>query len=274
MTSILVSSNDKTITTDIAKQLAEKLDYTHLGEQFLEDVAQKYNTTDEKLQKALNWLISAKLLSNKSIDLHLAYIQEAVLERFLTDNVVCEGLGAHLYIKDISHILNVRILTENSDLKNNRLDDKSGYLKNFRKIIDKTNFIRTGSSNNIFIYDENDSSFYDIALNLEKIGLENIVDTITTMAKNRKFKPMTYSRKMLKDLILASKLRVLLLPRFIDFQVETKDGTAIVTIKCTKRQKAKIAGEIKVIANAIPDIKFVEVHAVLKLSPLFKNSTT
>ena len=46
----------------------------------------------------------------------MTYIQAVTLEKLLPDNVVCHGLGAHLYAKGVSHFLKVRILTRPEQL--------------------------------------------------------------------------------------------------------------------------------------------------------------
>jgi hypothetical protein len=239
-----------------------KLDYTYIGPSFLGTVAKKHNTTGDKLQRALNFLVSSRESANKSMDLHIARIQEAVLERFLKGGVVCEGLGANFFIKGVSHIINARIISESSEQGRDSLTERDGYMTYYGRKIEKAGLTGTGKS-----FDENDASLYDITLGIEKVGMDSVVETIAGMTKNRKFMPMTYSRKILKDLFLASRLRALLIPDFSSFRVQVNGTTAVVNIKCGKRQKAKIAGDIKVIANRIADIKFVEVHAVSKLPP-------
>ena len=265
MSSILVSSNVQNIAENVAKKVTQNLEYNYIGRSFLETIANEFNTTVDRLKKTLNWLKSSKTVSNKSIDLNLAYIQQAVLEKLLNDNVVCEGLAAHFYIKGISHILNVRVISESKKNKNRHENNKNHYYKNFIRMIDPIKIFRTNSNYQFSGIDENDVSMYDIVLDIEKIGIDNVINTIVLMAKDRKFKPMNYSRKMLIDLTLASKFRVLLLSRFSNFRVLADGDTVIVHIKCSKRQKVNIAGEIKAIANRIPEIKFVEVHAVSKL---------
>lgn len=268
MSSILVSSNVHTIAENVAQKVTQQLEYTYIGTSFLATIANEFNTTVDKLQHALNWLRSSKSVSNKSIELNLAYIQQAVLEKLIHDNIVCDGLAAHFYARGVSHILNVRIISENKEIKNSPVNDKKFYLENIRRIIDPINIIRTSGFNQFSLVDEHDMALYDIVLDIGKIGLDSTINTIVLTAKKQKFKPMNYSRKTLDDITLASKFRVLLLSRFSNFRVSTDSGTAIVHIKCSKRQKAKVAEEIKVMANRIPEIKFVEVHAVTKLPVL------
>jgi cytidylate kinase len=265
MSSVLVSSNVQNIAENTAKKLAQQLGYTYIGISFLETVANEFNTSVDKLQNSLNRLKSPKTVSNKSIDLNLAYIQQAVLEKLLNDNTVCEGLAAHFYVRDVSHILNVRVISESKENKYTHANNKNNNFIKFLRIIDPFNILRTNGSNQLSGIDENDESIYDIVLNTGKIGIDNAINTIVLMAKDRKFKPMNYSRKMLIDLTLASKFRVLLLSRFSGFKVVADRDTVIVHIKCSKRQKVKIAEEIKDMANRIPEIKIVEVHSVAKL---------
>jgi cytidylate kinase len=272
MTSILISSDSPDVGENLALTLAEDLGYNHLGLSFLNKVADRYKTKASKLIKALNTAPSPASLGNKSVEQHLAYIQAYVLEALLEDNIVCEGLAAHLYVRGVSHVLKLRLLSDAGAREESLMAKENISRKKAEKTIARQDSDRIRWSQRAFSRDESDASLYDMALSLGQMGQAKAEDVIKNMAEYRKFKPNTYSRKCLNDLALASKLRVLLLQKFYDFRVMADGSTVQVFIKCSKRQKAKTAGEIKVIANEIPEIKFVEVHAVNKLGPLNEDS--
>jgi cytidylate kinase len=265
MTSILISADDQTMGLDFAKNLATKINFKCLDRSFLKTVAERYKTTEEKLLKALNIPPSSRRLWSKNMEQHLAYIQASTLESLLDDNVVCEGLAAHFYVRGVSHILNVRLLSDRKAREEMLMQKKIITLKKARKILDRETLSELRWSQKAFNSDASDASLYDMVLSIEQMGLDKATEVVMNMAEYRKFKPMTYSIKCLQDLALASRLHILLLSRFSDFSVIADGSRVIVYIKGSKRQKAKTAGEIKVIANEIPEIGFVEVHVVSKL---------
>jgi len=112
MSSIIISTDFPYMGEQIAPRLADALGYQYLGLQFLDKVAEDFRVSKERLVKALEGEASSWAAPRRNPRLYMSFLQAAVWERFLSDNIVCEGLGAHLYIRDISHVLMVRILSD------------------------------------------------------------------------------------------------------------------------------------------------------------------
>jgi cytidylate kinase len=260
MTAIVISSDDKEAGQEIAERTAEALGYTFVGLPLLKQVGSQYNVAEDKLLRALNGSLAARL-TGKSRDLLVAYVQAATLEQILADNVVCAGLAAHLYIKDVSHVLMVRVLADADALAKRIARRKKLPARKAEKILEKERARRARWSIETFGVDETAASVYDMVISLSQIEADKAVEVIRDMAGYRKFQPMTYSRKCLQDLVLAAKVRAALLPSFPSARVTADGETAIVHVKCSKRQKQKTAETIKQVAREIPGVGLVEVHA-------------
>lgn len=263
MTSILVSSDDPGIHDLIGEKVAKSLGYKYLGRSFLAQVAARYNVKEERLVRVLDRM--ANRLTSKSHNLLLAYIQTAALEELLNDNVVCGGLAAHLYVRDVSHVLMVRVLADAQARVHDLVDGERISKRKALRQIAKDRERRERWSMDSFGINECDPSIYDMVISLGQIEVKKVVEIVKDMAGYRKFQSMTYSRKMLANLALAGRVRVELLPKFPDIRVRADGDTAIVHVKCSKRQKQKISSEIKQIAGKIPGVKLLEVHAASSL---------
>ncbi len=265
MASILISAQDYREGIKIAQKTARALGSDYVGQPFLSTITNKFKIPEDKISRALGNVPSARILPDKSLDQTLACVQSAVLERLKDNNLVCEGLAAHLYVREVSHVLTVRLLSDTRTCIDRIAAHKNISEKKAAKLLERRESKRTQWSLKAFSLDETDPSLYDMVLNLDHIGPKKAIEVIEDMAQYRKFKPMSYSRKCLRDLGLAAELRVALLKKFPNIRVVADGGTVAVYTVCSKRQKAKTAGEIKVIANQISGIKFVEVHALAKL---------
>jgi hypothetical protein len=62
--------------------------------------------------------------------------------------------------------------------------------------------------------DETDPPLYDVVIRLSNIDPDEVVKTIGETVGYRKFKPMRYSIKCLKDRELAASVRAVVLSRF------------------------------------------------------------
>jgi hypothetical protein len=73
---------------------------------------------------------------------------------------------------------------------------------------------------------------------------------------------MTYSVKCIREMELASRVRVALLDHFSDAAVQADGSTVIVKIAAVPREKGKRVEAIEMLARAIPGVSHVEVHVI------------
>jgi cytidylate kinase len=253
---ILISSDTEASGHEVARRTAEATGYTHLDRQILPAVASQHGLQEQDLRRALDELPTLLGLSSKLADRCLTCVQEAVLGRLLEDDVVCEGLAAHLYVRGVSHALRARVLSRPPP------EDHPEAARETRKLKRaKTQRIRW--STDVFGVDETDASSYDVVISLQQIDEDEAVSTITRLAGNPAFQPMTYSRNCLNDLHLASQVRLALLEKYPDVRVTARGDTVAVHTKAIRRDKVKRTEEIKAIAGALDGVSNVDVHVAV-----------
>ncbi|MFH1130947.1 MAG: cytidylate kinase family protein [Pseudomonadota bacterium] len=271
MTSVIVSSDVQEIGQLVGEKTASALGYKFIGRSLLSEVAERYQVKEDKLLRALERGTAPKL-SNKADDYLLSCIQTVTLEQLLRGSVVCTGLAAHLYVRDVSHVLMLRVLS-NAEARINALAaQKKISTKKASKLLEKERVRCVQWSTAYFAIDESAPSTYDIVISLDHLEIDKVIDIVKDMTSYRKFKPMTYSRKRLKDLALASRVRTALLCQYSDVKVSADGDIAIVFVKCSQRKKQKIAEEMKKVVRQVPGVKIVQVHAVSNLRNLERQS--
>jgi predicted dinucleotide-utilizing enzyme len=129
-----------------------------------------------------------------------------------------------------------------------------------KKIVKRYEEQRKSWSVGTFNLDETDPSNYDMVISLAQIDPDEAVKTIADTAGYRKFQPMTYSVKCLKDKELAGRVRVLLMNKFPDVKVKADGSTVVVETKAVKREKRKRTEAIKELAGSVEGVSYVEVH--------------
>ena len=102
---IIISSDSYQTGREISESAGKVLGYGYIGREILKETADRYKVPEAKLTKALNETPSFLGMSSKLRDRYLAYIQEAALSELPRDNVVCQGLAAHLYVLGVPHVL-------------------------------------------------------------------------------------------------------------------------------------------------------------------------
>ncbi|MBW2525408.1 MAG: cytidylate kinase family protein [Deltaproteobacteria bacterium] len=261
MRSIIVAADHADTANAVGKKAAKALGYRHIGPKWLDAVAEQYDVPVDKLVRALDHTASNRFVK-KSRRLLLSYIETATLEVLSEGGVVCAGVGAHLYVRGVAHVLMVRVI-EDRESQIQRWASANGVaLAKAAKLLDKDRERRIRWSMDNFGCDETAPDAYDLAMRLAPTDLSKVVDVLVDMARYRKFKPTTYSRKLLADQLLASRVRSALLDKHPELRVRADGDTAIVHVKCAKRHKQKVAEEIKTTVRELADLRLVEVHAV------------
>jgi len=262
MSIVLISSDSYEEGCEIVRKTAETLDYVYLGREILSLVATRYDIPEGKLLKALEEPPSIFGMPAKVRRRYLSYIEEATLTRLLEDNVVCYGLAGHLYVLGVSHVLKVRLIFAREE-KINMISSRAGISREkARKLISLEEKRQKRWSLDAFRLDETDPSLYDLVIRLSNIDPDEAVKTITETVGYRKFKPMTYSIKCLKDRELAARVRAVVLSRFPDVRVQADGDMVVVETKALKREEARRVQAIKELAGGISGVGHVEVHVI------------
>lgn len=257
---IIISADAYQTGRDVSEKTACMIAYNYVDREILPPVCAKYGVPQEKLLKALQETPSFFGLSAKHRDRYLAYIQEATLERLADGNVVCHGLAAHLYVLGISHVLKVRLLSDPEMLTHGLTAGASLSSEKAQKILKRHTDQCRRWSLETFNLDETDPSNYDMVISLSQIDPHEAVKTIAGTASYRKFQPMTYSVKCLRDKALACKVRALLMERFPDVKVTADGRTVVVETNAVKREQRKRSEAIEKLAGGIDGVDRVEVH--------------
>ncbi len=262
MALIIISSNSRKEEQEIAEKILDvKSDYHGVNADILKEVEDKYHIDSGELNKALeNTPSLLKKILSSQWKYRLACIEAEVLDRLASDNIVCWGLAAHLYVVGISHALKIRLIHNNENRIREMADLQGISFSKAEKWLATELTKRKKWGLAAYDRDETDPAQYDLVINLDQIDQNETVETITTASGYRKFQPITYSMKSLSDLALAAKVRTTLLKSMSDIRVEAKDGTILVYTKAFKQNKIEKVKQIKELAGNMDGVNFVEVH--------------
>jgi cytidylate kinase len=257
---IIISSDAYRTGREIAESAAAVLGYRFLGREILGKAAEKYGISEARLLEALDRSPSFLRKSSKLRKRCMAYIQEATLCELLKDDVVCQGLAAHLYVLGVSHVLRVRILSDAERESGPSAAQRGISLGTVKKLLDREKTAQRRWSMEAFSSDETDPSHYDLVISLSQIDSNEAVKIIRETVGYPRFKPMTYSINCMKDLALSSRVRAVLWEKFPGAGVRADRGTVIIETAALKRDKEKRVKAIKEMAGEIPGVDYVEVH--------------
>ena len=254
MTSIFISSDALDQGVAVARKVAEQLNATFVGRDILPAIAKERRISEADLLSLLDFNGKFGLYQKRL----LMCLESSVASRIRDDNVVCTGLGAHLYIRGVSHILNVRVLTDMASLTFRTAAEKNISPSRVRKGLEKRMRKRRRWTLNAFQVDETQPSNYDMLFTLGNFDIDRVAKTVAETAGDRKFTAMTYSRKILDEQVLACNVRLALVKKYPEVMVRIKDDTAFLTIakRWGWRRKAEA---IKRIASEVDGVNYVRI---------------
>ncbi len=193
-----------------ARELAARLGYELVSREDVVQEAAKYGVPAERLQKAL---LDApgfwdRLTSERKR--YLAFVQAALSERARTDRIVYEGNAGHLLLRDVSHVVCIRLLAPLSlrvqtamEASGMSRDDAVRYIENSDR--ERENWTR-------FLYgvDWLDPVLYDVTLNLRTLLIDGAVEAALAVVQRPEFAPSAESRRAMENLVLESRVRAAL----------------------------------------------------------------
>ena len=260
---IIISSDAQEEGAQIAEKTAKAMGYGLVDRAIIPRIADKYHTSPGKIEAVLNRPSNVFLgMPAKQKKRVLAYIQEVVLSELKKDNLVCQGLLAHLYVAGVSHCLKVRVLPDTERLVSQVAAREKIAEKKARKQIQERRKQRRQLSVDYFRTDETDPSRYDLTISLSQIDPDDAVNIITETVSSRKFVPMTYSVKCVQNLSLAASVRASLVENFPNIRVRAENGKIVIETFGLKREKRKRIEKINELVSHIPGVDYFEVHFI------------
>jgi len=211
MAIITISRQVGSLGDEIAKAVADKLDYEYIEKskisKILSDLgfsALKVEKYDEK--KPSIW---QSLSIQKKKFSHL--IRAAVYELAAKENVVIVGRGGQAILKDFQGTLHVRVIASNA-ARISRLREQMGHdEKNAERIIQQSDHDSSGYIKAYFDANWDDGDLYDLVINTRTMSLDTGVEMITCAIGANEFKKSPQVFEKLSDLALTQKVKSVLL---------------------------------------------------------------
>jgi len=218
---------------DLAEILARKLDYSILSREDLIEAAVREGIQVGKLETSMmNPRAFTERLARER-DHYLAFSTAYLCDRLSEGPLVYHGRTGHLLLRDISHVLRVRVLADMEyriQATMRKLGVERDAAERYLEAVeeDRRNWVRT-----MYGVSWEDASQYDVVVNVARMSVENAAAALVGMAQLPDFQMTPASRRAMEDLRLGAKARLLLArdprTRRCDFSVVAHSGVVTVT---------------------------------------------
>ncbi|MEW5947036.1 MAG: cytidylate kinase-like family protein [bacterium] len=259
MAIITISRGSFSRGKEIAENVASKLGYKIIAREILLEASKEFNIPSIKLIRAVHDAPSILDKYTYGKEKYIAYIQSEILEHFLDDNVVYHGLAGHFFVKDIAHVLKVRIIADMEDRVKLEMEREGISRNEALHNIKKDDLERGKWSQHLYGIDTMDPHLYDLVIHIHKLATNEAVDIICSAARLDRFQKTAESESKLKDLYLAAKVKANLISLKPDVEVTARDGVVHVKTRAPMSEVEQLETDIKSLTECIEGVKEIKV---------------
>ena len=193
---------------EVAEKLAIRLGYECISRDILLEASEEFNIPEIKLIRALH--DSPRVLERfwGGSERYVKYYRSALLDHARRDNLVYHGLAGHFFLRDIPHVLKIRI---NADMKTRVQEETSREgisAEEALYILKKDDEERRKWSMQVYGMDPWDSRLYDMVINISSLTPADAVDIIYGVLQKKTFTTTAESQKLVDDLAQSAKKQI------------------------------------------------------------------
>lgn len=238
----------------IAEKLAKRLNYTCVSRDEIIENLDEFHLPEIKLVRELKDVYSILDRFSHGKKRFIAAIRSAILNRFLSGNVVYHGLVGHYFVSNISHVLKVRIISDIESRVAGEMSRESISEEKARYILKKDDEERRKWAMFLYGIDLADPEAYNLVVRIGHLSEDNAVNIIANTVGLSSFQETAESISALADLALAATV----IRKLFDFpyaDVVSKDGRVKIRLKIPEEQQPLVRDRIGQILSSIVQIK-------------------
>ena len=259
---ITISRGSYSRGKEIAERLSQKIGYECISREILLKASEDFNVPEVKLIHAIQGAPSIFDRLKHGKKKYIAFICETFLEHIQKDNVIYHGLAGQFFTKEIPNILKVRI-TANIDYRINIVMKRENVSEDkARHILDKIDAERREWSMYLYGIDIKNPDLYDIILHIDRLEVNDAVEILFNLAKRPCFQTTLETQKKLKDILIAVKAYSILVNRFPEVNIKSKDGVVIMSIETSLSVENELSKKFEKLLKNIDGVKEVKTNVI------------
>ena len=268
MAIITISRGSYSRGKEIAEKVAANLGYQCISRDLLLEVSRDYNIPELKLVHAIHDAPGILERFSQQNEKYIAFIKAALLNHLKEDNIVYHGLAGHFFVKDVPHVLKVRVLSDMEDRVRLEAERKGVSEDEARRILEKDDQERHKWSQSLYGIDTADPILYDLVVHIKQITVEDAVDMICDLVSKEQFKTTPESQRQIEDLALSAAIQKAMIDIEPDIKVCVDKKIAYIETEAAIGAEESLVEEIRQVAGTFEGISDVKIkcHPIVPLS--------
>ncbi len=267
MAIITISRGSYSMGKDVAEGVAERLGYECISREVLLEASDMFNIPELKLTQAVEDAPSFLERVTHGKQKYLAYIQSAFTRHVCKDNIVYHGLAGHILLKNVSHILKVRITADVDRRVDMVLKLEGISAGEARAMVEHVDKERRRWTKKLYGLDPEEPLLYDLNIKIHTFDVSDAIDLICQSASMKHFTATPESQKAMEDLALACQVKAALIEKFPNVHTVSDYGNILIYNSVSERRIRDFKSTVMDIISGIDGINNVEVHAGVSPPP-------
>jgi len=248
----------------VAEKLAKKIGYSCVSRDRIIEELDQFHLPEIKLLRGLNDAFSVLDRFSHGKQRFIAAIKAAILQHLVNDNVVYHGLVGHHFVRDISHVLKVRIIADTEDRVANEMARENISEEKALYILKKDDEERRKWAMFLYGIDILDPETYNLVIRIGHLSEDEAVDIIANAVALPAFQETPES----KVALINSAMTAMVCRKLFDFPnsvVAGEDGRIKISLKVPENQQSVIHDRI---SQLLADIEGLE-DFTIQFEPYF-----
>jgi cytidylate kinase len=262
MSVVAISRGSYSYGKTIAEAAAKTLKYSCIDRDALLEASKDFNLPEFKLVRAIQ---NAPSIFDRFVygkEKYIAYIQAALLKHLQKDRIVYHGFVGHFVVKDIPHVLKVRINADMEDRVKILREREGMSSKDALRYIRDLDKQRKKWSKHMYGIDTWDSSLYDLVIQIGRIQVDDAVEIICSTAQLGRFQTTPESQQAMDDLYLSAKVKAALIDLKRDIRVSAQNGIVRIEATTQEAKEFKLTQDIQKVVDQIPGVTEAQINVI------------
>lgn len=196
---------------------------------------------------------------NRGNERLIAEFQALLLAEAVKDNFVYCGLGGQFLLRDIPHVLKVRITADMDPRIHEEIEREHVPYQEGKQLIEKDDEQRRKWGLKLWGDDPWDSRLYDLVFHIGKLTFEDAGETIVRTASLPSFKATDGSRRKVENMARVALIKAQLLAKFTVNSVSCHNGKVEVALEEPLNQRERIEPEVMNIVHPVEGVNDVKI---------------
>ena len=259
MSVITISRGSYSKGKEVAEKVSERLGYECIYRDVLLEASERFNIPEMKLVRAIHDAPSILDRIGYKKESYITFIRSAILQHFRKDNVVYSGLAGHFFVKDIRHVLKVRIIADLDERVRSEVEREGILRKEALHIIKQDDEERRKWSEYLYGINTRDPSLYDIVIHIRKMTTDDAADVICKTVALDTFRTTPESHRAMEDLAIAAEVKAVLMDFEPDVDVVASEGAVQIHTAALLVEGEGLIKDMEAIAKSVEGVKEVRV---------------